>query len=145
VNPETIDSEYAKLESQAEQTGDSIAAFAQRLQAAADAGDAAAREWLLQLQSVALQVQQEQLQMQGLLQAVHDFTVSELSGSSGPSGRSGQSAPPANFAPQPAYEHQQGRAGGAFSRFVSGAFARAVVNGAGFGIGDDLVNHILRH
>src|SRR5580698_5119167 len=79
MNPETIDSEYAKLQQQADQTGSAVQAFAQKMQAAVDGGDANAREWLLDLKSVALQVQQEQLQVQSLLQAMHDFTVNHMS------------------------------------------------------------------
>ncbi|MHB1536487.1 MAG: hypothetical protein ACYC1D_18130, partial [Acidimicrobiales bacterium] len=79
MNPETIDSEYSKLEQQADQASQAIQAFSQKLQAAVGSGDANAREWLLDLKSIALQVQQEQLQMQALLQAVHDFTLSHLS------------------------------------------------------------------
>jgi hypothetical protein len=35
---------------------------------------------------------------------------------------------------------QQG--GGALQRFLGGGFGRAIVTGAGFGIGDDLINKI---
>jgi hypothetical protein len=134
MNPETVDSEFAKLQQEAGQAGQAVDAFAQKLQAAASAGDTNAREWLLDLKSIGLQIQQEQLQMQSLLQALHDFTVSQLSTSA-----QGQR----QYAPQPRYNQQQGAGGGMLSRFVGGGFGRAIVSGAGFGIGDDIINRIL--
>jgi hypothetical protein len=136
VNPETIDTEYAKLEQEADQVAQAIADLSQKMQAAAAAGDANAKEWLLGLKSIALQVQQEQLQAQALLQALHDFTVSNLSQAQG------YAAQPA-YAPQPAYAFQQPGSGGVLSRLLGGGFGRAIVTGAAFGIGDDLINKIL--
>jgi len=139
VNPETIDSEYANLKQQADAVTQAISDFSQKLQTAAGTGDTAAQQWLLDLKSLALEVQQEQLQTQALLQAMHDFTVSHLSGATGPQ----YGAPQPQYAPQPSYNYQQGGAGGIFSRFMSGGFGRAIVTGAGFGIGDDIINRIL--
>jgi hypothetical protein len=141
MNPETIDSEYAKLEQVADQTGQAIQALSQKMQAGAGAGGGDTRDWLLDLKSIALQVQQEQLQMQSLLQAVHDFTTSHLSGPQPGPGQYQASQP--MYAPQPTYSVQQGGAGGMLSRFMSGGFGRAITMGAGFGIGDDIINHIL--
>ena len=137
MNPETIDNEYANLQQQAGAVTKAISDFSQKLQASAVAGDTTAQQWLLDLKSLALQVQQEQLQTQALLQAVHDFTVSQLSQAAGPS------APQPMYAPQPSYNYQQSGGGGMFSRFMGGGFGRAIVTGAGFGIGDDIINHIL--
>lgn len=147
MNPETIDSEYAKLQSEAEQTGQAIQVFSQKLQAATSMGDANARDWLLDLKSIALQVQQEQLQMQALLQAMHDLTVNHLSNPQ-PEPVQYQTPQPAYpaqpaYAPQPAYTVQPGGGGGMLSRFMGGGFGRAIAMGAGFGIGDDIINSIL--
>jgi hypothetical protein len=139
MNPETVDTEFAKLQQEAQQAGQAVDAFAQKLQAAATAGDLNAREWLLDLKSIGLQIQGEQLQMQSLLQAIHDFTVNELS--SPPAQQYPVSQPV--YASQPMYSAQPAGAGGAFSRFLSGGFGRAIVTGAGFGIGDDIINRIL--
>jgi hypothetical protein len=145
VNPETIDGEYAKLQEAVQSTTDAIAAFAQKLQTAASAGDANAKEWLLDLKSIALQVQQDQLQTQSLMQAMHDFTIDHLAQPAA----APLAQPPAGFvpqqayAPQPAYAMQQPGAGGLLGRFMSGGFGRAIAMGAGFGIGDDIINSIL--
>jgi hypothetical protein len=132
LNPETIDSEYAQLEQQASQVSQAIAAFSQKLQAAAGAGNAQAEDLLLDLKSLAIEIQQEQLQTQTLLQAVHDFTVSNLSE---------PNAQP-QYAPQPAYNMRQGGGGSPLSRFMGGGFGRAIMTGAGFGIGNDLIRGI---
>jgi hypothetical protein len=139
VNPETVDNEFAKLQQEADQAGQAVQAFAQKLQTAANGGDANAREWLLDLKSIGLQIQQEQLQMQSLLQALHDFTVNQLSNP----GPAVYQAPQPQYAPQPMYAQQQGGGGGMLSRFLGGGFGRAIVTGAGFGIGDDIINSIL--
>lgn len=133
MNPETIDNEYAELQQQANQVNQAITGFSQKLQTAASAGNAQAQDWLLDLKSLAIQIQQEQLQTQALLQAVHDFTVSNLSD---------QNAQP-QYAPQPTYDVRQGGGGSTLSRFMGGGFGRAILTGAGFGIGDDLINRIL--
>jgi predicted lipid-binding transport protein (Tim44 family) len=36
-----------------------------------------------------------------------------------------------------------GAGGGMLQRFLGGGMGRAIVTGAGFGIGDDIINHIL--
>jgi len=142
VNPETIDSEYAKLQQEAQDTGSAIQTFAAKLQTAASSGDANARDWALDLKSIALQVQQEQLQVQALLQAMHDFTVSNLSAPAPAAQPASAPAQPA-YAPQPAYVMQQPAGGGMLSRFMGGGFGRAIAMGAGFGLGNDLINSIL--
>ena len=80
--------------------------------------------------------------MQALLQAMHDFTVNHLSGAPQQAQQPAY-APQPTYAPQPAYGYQQGGSGGMFSRFMGGGFGRAIVTGAGFGIGDDIINRIL--
>jgi len=141
VNPETIDSEYGKLQQDVQSTAQAIEAFSQKLKTASDGGDANAKDWLLDLKSIALQVQQDQLQMQALMQALHDFTVSQLSDQ--PTGTAAPTQPA--YAPQPAYTMQQpaAGAGGAMGRFMGGGFGRAIATGAAFGLGSDLINRII--
>lgn len=144
MNPETIDSEYAKLEQEVQATSGAIEALAGKLQSAGGAGDPNAREWLLDLKSIALQIQQDQLQMRSLMQAMHDFTIDHLSQPAA----APIAQPPAGFvpqqayAPQPMYAAQPMGGGGLLGRFMGGGFGRAIAMGAGFGIGDDIINSI---
>jgi hypothetical protein len=51
VDVATIDQEYTQLQQESLQLTQGIQAFAQKLQAAGDAGDAQAKEWILDLKS----------------------------------------------------------------------------------------------
>jgi hypothetical protein len=105
------------------------------LQTAGDAGVAQAKEWILDLKGIALQIQQEQLQMQALLQALHGFAVNSLQ--EAPQAQAG--APMQAAAPQP-------QGGGILSRFMGGGFGQAMTTGvgmgAGFGIADSVISSI---
>lgn len=139
MNPETIDNEYTRLEQQAGATSQAVSAFSQKLQAAAEGGNDQAKDWLLDLKSIALEIKQEELQVQSLLQAVHDFTINHLSEDQSQAHYVNGPA----YVPSPAYGYREGGPGGVLSRFMGGGFGRALVSGAGFGIGDDIINHIL--
>lgn len=56
MDVDTVDRSYAQLEQQAQTTTHAIDALAGKLQAAAAAGDPNAREWLLDLKEVTLDV-----------------------------------------------------------------------------------------
>jgi hypothetical protein len=132
VDPETIDQNYAQLEQQAQQTAAQIQALASKLQAAAAAGDPNAREWMLDLKEITLGVQQEQGQVSLLLQSIHSMVNNHVQTMAQPGYQ------------QPGYQqpqYQQGP-GGMLQQFLSGGFGRAIVTGAGFGIGDDIINKI---
>lgn len=134
----TIDGEYQQLQQEAQQAAQAIQDLAQKLQTAAQGGDTTAKEWLLDLKSVALQIQQEQLQTQALLQALHDFTVNTL-----------QQAP-AQPAPQPVQYAQpvqsaspQPQGGGLLSHFMGSGFGRSVTSGMGMGVGFGLADSLI--
>jgi hypothetical protein len=137
VDPETIDQNYAQLQQQGQQTAALIQALAGKLQTAAAAGDSNAREWMLDLKEIALGVQQEEGQTSLLLQSIHSMVDNHV-----------QATPPEMQQPQ--YQQTQygygqgagGMGGGTLQRFLGGGFGRAIVTGAGFGIGDDLINKI---
>jgi hypothetical protein len=150
VDPETIDQNYAQLQQQGQQTTALIQTLAGKLQAAAAAGDSNAREWMLDLKEITLGVQQEEGQMSLLLQSIHSMVDNHV-----------QAAPQPQYQQQPQYEqpqyqqsqyqsqpqyqpqYQQGPGGmGTLQRFLGGGFGRAIVTGAGFGIGDDIINKI---
>ena len=134
MDPETVDQNYAQLQQQGQQTAALIQALASKLQAAAAAGDPNAREWALDLKEITLGVQQEEGQVSLLLQSIHAMVDNHV-----------QTAVPPEYQ-QPQYQqpqYQQGAGGGGtLQRFLGGGFGRAIVTGAGFGIGDDLINKI---
>ena len=149
---ETIDQNYQQLQQQSQQTVQAIQALAQKLQAAAAAGDQNAREWLLDLKGITLGFQQEQNQVTLLLQSIHNFVANQT-----------QQQPPVYQQPQyqqpqyqqqpvyqqpvyqqPVYQqpvYQQGYGGG-FGGFLHGGFGQAIATGAGLAIGEDIINDI---
>lgn len=144
MDVETIDRTYNQLEGQSQQTIQALTALVQKLQTAAQGGDPNAREWMLDLKEIALGIKEEQAQVTALLQAIHGFAATQL-----------QPPPPAQDYPQAPYQQAPYRqaqpqyqppgypdGGGTLQRFLSGGFGRAIVTGAGFGIGDDLINHL---
>ncbi len=142
MDPETVDQNYAQLQQQAQQTAAQIQGLASKLQAAAAAGDPNAREWMLDLKEITLGVQQEQGQVSLLLQSIHSMVNNHVQTMAQP-----QYQQPGYQQPQyqqPGYQqpqYQQG-SGGMLQQFLGGGFGRAIVSGAGFGIGDDLINKI---
>ena len=139
MDPQTVDQNYAQLQQQGQQTTALIQALAGKLQAAAAAGDMNAREWMLDLKEVALGVQQEEGQVSLLLQSIHSMVDNHVQ-STGQPGYQQQGYQ------QPQYQQQGGMMGGGgggmLQSFLGGGFGRAIVTGAGFGIGDDIINKI---
>jgi hypothetical protein len=135
---QTIDNQYRQLQTQSEQTVQELRALATKLQGAAQAGNQDAREWLLDLKSIALAMQSEQNQVANLLQALHNFMDNQQQQSSwGNQQPMQQPMPPQNYG---GYQQQQG--GGMLGEFMNSGFGRAIAMGAGFGLGDDLINSI---
>ena len=143
---QTIDSQYQQLQTQAQQMSGAIGALAQKLQAAAQGGNQDAREWLLDLKGVALAMQAEQNQVGLLLQALHAFVVNQSQQPPMPPAMPPQASPWGAPPPgQPGYypqPQQQGGVGGMLGGLLNSNFGRALEMGAGFGIGDDLINKI---
>ena len=146
MDPQTVDQNYAQLQQQAQHTTALIQGLAGKLQAAAAAGDTNAREWMLDLREITLGVQQEQGQVSLLLQSIHSMVDNHVQGTTQP-----QYQQPGyqQSQYQPGYQQQgyqqpqyQQGAGGMLQQFLGGGFGRAVVTGAGFGIGDDIIKAI---
>ena len=155
MDPETVDQNYAQLQQQGQQTTALIQALAGKLQAAAAAGDSNAREWVLDLREITLGVQQEEGQMSLLLQSIHsmvDNHVQAVTPAAQPPYQQPEYQQPQYQQPQyqqpqyqqPQYQQGAGAMGGmgTLQRFLGGGFGRAIVTGAGFGIGDDIINKI---
>jgi hypothetical protein len=155
----TIDNQYSQLQSQAQQTVQELKDLATKLQAASQAGNPDAREWLLDLKSIAIAIQAEQNQVSGLLQSIHAFADNQHQAlqqlpQSVPQAGWNQSPPqpyqqpypqqgyPQQGYPQQGYGYPQQQGGGFLGEILNSGFGRAIMTGAGFGIGDDLINKI---
>jgi hypothetical protein len=169
MDVQTIDTQYQQLQTQAQQTVQELKDLAAKLQAASAAGNQDAREWLLDLRGIALAIQVEQNQVSNLLQSLHGFVENQhqalqVAPSSVPQSPwapapqqqpmplpypQQQAYPPQPYPQQPLYP-QQGypqqmgypQQGGLLGGLLNSAFGRAVEMGAGFGLGDDLINKI---
>jgi hypothetical protein len=154
VDPQTVDQNYAQLQQQGQQTASLIQTLAGKLQTAAAAGDTNAREWMLDLKEIALGVQQEEGQVSLLLQSIHSMVDNHVQ-STGQPGYQQQGYQQPQYQQQgyqqgyqqPQYQQQGGMGGmsgggGMLQSFLGGGFGRAIVSGAGFGIGDDIINKI---
>ncbi len=132
MDVDTIDREYSQLQAEFQEVTQAFQTLASKLQAAAQAGDASARDWLLDLKQVALQVKDSQVQTASLLQAMHGFVNNTF-----------QAPQQTNAYPQQqGYGYQGGGGGGMFGRFRGSGFARAMEMGAGIGLGEDIINSI---
>ena len=157
---QTIDNQYGQLQSQAQQTVGELQALAQKMQAAAQAGNMDAREWLLDLRSIALAIRAEQSQVANLLQSIHNMMASQTGPQQqGPWGNQqgypqqqapwgNQPMPPQGY-PQQGYPQQPGfgyaqppQQGGILGSFLNSGFGRALEMGAGFGIGEEIIDKI---
>ncbi|MDD2862280.1 MAG: hypothetical protein PHI71_14630 [Acidiphilium sp.] len=143
---QTIDSQYSQLQTQAQGTVEELKALATKLQTSAQSGNQDAREWLLDLKSIALAIQAEQNQVANLLQALHGFMANQpqqmgsVPQSQQPWGQPQQQGYPPQGYPQQGYPQQQ--QGGILGGFLNSGFGRAITMGAGFGIGDSIINDI---
>jgi hypothetical protein len=147
VDPQTVDQNYAQLQQQGQQTAALIQTLAGKLQAAAAAGDTNAREWMLDLKEVALGVQQEEGQVSLLLQSIHSMVDNHVQSGAQPGyqAQQGYQQPQYQQGYQPQYQQggmMGGGGGGMLQSFLGGGFGRAIMTGAGFGIGDDIINKI---
>ncbi len=144
-----IDNQYRQLQSQSQQTVQELRDLAMKLQGSAQAGNQEAREWLLDLKSIALAIQAEQNQVANLLQLLHNFVENQNQAMQqmppqAPWGNQPQMQQPMPYPPQNygGYPQQPQQQGGILGEFLNSGFGRAIVTGAGFGIGDDLINKI---
>ena len=142
MDVETVDREYQQLEREAQQLATAIQQLAEKMQGASGRGDTQAKEWLLDLKSIALQIQQEQLQVQALLQALHGFAVNNLPAPQ----QNSVSSQPQQYVTSPQANWAPAQGGGVLSRFRMGGFGQAMTQGlgmgAGFGIADSVINAI---
>lgn len=147
MNDVEIDRAYGQLTQQGRQTADAIQALAQKLQTAASAGNTDAREWALDLREIALADRDEEGQMSTLLQSIHAMVDNHVQDLPQQVQQAPQYAAPQQYA-QPQYaqpvQYAQPQQSGMLGRFLGSTVGRSIAMGAGFGIGDDIVNDIFR-
>ncbi len=139
MDVQTIDQQYAQLQGQSQQTVQALQTLGNKLQAAAQGGDQQAREWMLDLRELALSFRSEQDQVSNLLQALHAYVANQSQIAAAPPTSGGQWGAP-SYPPQQAVAPPQ--VGGMFGNFLQSGFGRAIETGAGFGIGDELINKL---
>lgn len=138
---QTVNSQYGQLQTQAQQTVGELQSLAQKMQAAAQAGNMDAREWLLDLRSIALAIRAEQNQVANLLQSIQGMLANQQQASQGPWGGPQQGYPQQPM--PPGYGYQQPlQQGGIFGSFLNSGFGRALEMGAGFGVGEEIIDKI---
>ncbi len=150
MDTETIDQEYNQLQTEFQDVANTVQEFAAKLQAAAQGGDQNAREWLLDLKQIALDIKDEQMQVTALLQAIHGWATNQAQAAAAPPPPPPpQQQPQATYQapPQPVYVQQGpgmygGGGRGGFGGFLNSGFGRAMEMGAGIGLGQDLINNI---
>ena len=149
MDTQTIDNTYAQLQQQSQQTVQLITALAQKLQTAANNGDPNARELLLDLKEITIGFQSEQNQVTLLLQAIHNFVANQAQQpQQQPQPQQPVYQQPVYQQPvyqQPVYQQgygQQGYGGGGFGGFLHSGFGQAIATGAGFAIGEDIIDDI---
>jgi hypothetical protein len=142
---QTIDQQYQQLQTEAQQVGQQLQALAAKLQAAAQSGNQDAREWLLDLRELALGIQAEQQQVGQLLQAIRAMWQNQAQQIQAmPAAMQPGYLPQGMMGPGAAAMPAQQGSGllGALDGFLNSSFGRAIEMGAGFGLGDDLINKI---
>jgi hypothetical protein len=143
VDVATIDQEYQQLQQESGELTQAIQDFATKLQTASSAGDAHAQEWVLDLKGVALQIQQEQLQMQALLMALHDFVGNALQAPAPATAPASLAAAPAAAPLQAPAGQPVQQGGGMLSHFRGSGFGQAMTQGAGMGVGFGLADSVI--
>ena len=136
----TVEQQYNQLQQEAQGVMQSLAG---KLKTAADGGNQDAREWLLDLKELTLDIQTEQQQVMNVMQAMHLAVQNDISSMQGQGGQwqPGYYPQTPQSMPQQGYAPQQ-RGGGFLSSLEHSGFGQALMMGAGLGIGDELINSI---
>jgi hypothetical protein len=136
MDTSTVDQAYGQLQAEFQDVAKSVQEFAEKMQAAAQAGDANAKEWLLDLKQIALDIKDEQVQVNALLQAIHGMVDN--------ANQQIAQMPQVQQMPQQPMAGGifGGGGGGGFGGFLHGGFGQAMMMGAGVGIGDELIQSI---
>ncbi|MDD5280901.1 hypothetical protein [Acidithiobacillus sp.] len=141
MNLQTVEQQYNQLQQENQGVMQALQTLAGKLKTAADGGNQDAHEWMLDLKELALNIQTEQQQMMTLMQAMHQAVQNDVASmqQNNPAWQPGYPQTPQVGQPQ-GYPQQQG--GGFLNSLEHSGFGQMLMMGAGFGIGDDLINSI---
>ncbi len=131
MNLDVVQQNQMQLQQEVQGVIQSVQNLAAKMKRAADSGDSNAREWLLDLREVALNIQSEQ-------QHLNSFVMSLVQAAQNSTAQNGFGAP------NQAGSNWQGtqQSGGVLGSFLNSGFGRALEMGVGFGIGDSIINDI---
>jgi hypothetical protein len=144
MDSSNIDQAYGQLQTEFADVAKSIQTLAEKLNFATQGGDKNAREWLLDLKQVALDVKDEQIQINALLQQIHGF----VDNANRQMQQQAVQLQAPQQQPQPFAQggygggYGGGRRRGMFGGLLGGSFGQAIEMGAGIGLGEDLINSI---
>ena len=159
MDTQTIDQEYAKLQTEFQDVATTVKGLADKMQAAGKAGDANATAWLADLELVAKDIDEEQTQAKVLLLAIHGFIKDAAAAAEEhpplyAPGHEPQEAPQqAEQQQQQGYGRPHGMLGGMFGGmmggpmmggYMGGGFAQAMEMGAWMSLGANLLSSIFR-
>lgn len=126
----TVEQQYNQLQQEAQGVMQSLAG---KLKTAADGGNQDAREWLLDLKELALNIQTEQQQVMNVLQAMHQAVQNDMSSMQGQGGQWQPGYPQTpQIMPQQGYAPQQ-QGGGFLSSLEHSGFGQALMMGQASG------------
>lgn len=163
MDAQTIDQEFEQLQAEFKDVATTVQQLAAKMQAAEQAGDKNATEWLADLKHVAQDIDEEQAQVQKLLLAIHGFV-----GNVAQTHAAAAEEKPPLLAP--GHEHDLDQAqqqpqqhhgmlggmlgggmlgggmlgGGMFGGYYGGGFGRAMEMGMAMNLGANLVSSIFR-
>ena len=163
MDTQTIDQEYEKLETEFADLANTVQGLVTKMQAAEQAGDTNATEWLADMKQVVQDISDEQTQAKVLLLAIHSFirnlanaqtaddepTPAQDTTSDKPPLYAPGHEPPPQSDQQPQQQmgyRRRGFFGGGpmMGGYMGGGFAQAMEMGAGISLGETLVNSIFR-
>lgn len=133
----TLQQQATQLQQLFQQNRQNLQQMAQRLQARVTQGDPDAREMLLDLREAAIGIQQEQQQAMALIQQLAQAAPTPAQPVQQPVLSSGYAVPAQAQAPV-----SGSSGGGLFSELAHSGIGRAIALGAGFAIGEDIVDDI---
>ena len=116
-----VEQQYNQLQQEAQGVSQGLQSLAAKLKSASDSGDPDAREWLLDLKELALNIQQEQQQVMMVMQAMHQAVQNDMQGQGG-QWQTGYPQTPQS----PGYGLQQPQAGGFLNSLEHSGFGQAI-------------------